>query len=233
METVTPMTSRRRLVWTASALLIACGLSIATVMLARRAAGADVDTLADLAVAAAIAQRPASAPANEANVQAMKPLMRRMISLFPVLVVVGTLVSTGFFSGVLTVAYRIAAVGTTWPMVFAACCTGAAAQALVRFVVTMIVIYVIKRPVSAESLIDNTFVTLDARAFLADDAGRVLVALASKIDLLAVTFVVGIVAYLEEEGFGAKTRSIIVATALCYGLWTVLSVGWAALWSMM
>jgi len=59
------------------------------------------------------------------------------------------------------------------------------------------------------------------------------VAIASKIDLLAITFGVGIVAYLEEEGFDKKTRQIVGATVLCYGLWTAISVAWAGLWSLL
>jgi hypothetical protein len=96
--------------------------------------------------------------------------------------------------------------------------------------ITLIVVFVMKRPISAESLMDGSFVTLDASGFLPSETGPVLVSLASKMSLLAITFAVGFVAYLtDEEGLDKRSGTIIATILVCYGIWAAIGMAWAAL----
>src|SRR5262245_1488153 len=83
----TSMSGKRRALWTGTALLIACVLSIATIWVARRALGADVEVLAQRAVDMALEQRPGGPrPSDEQVREQMLPMMRGMLSLYPMTV---------------------------------------------------------------------------------------------------------------------------------------------------
>jgi branched-subunit amino acid transport protein len=85
----------------------------------------------------------------------MLPFMRGMLLLYPLTVPVGVLIMALLFATVLFGAYRAGGVQVRWPMVFAGCVTGAAASALARFVITLIVVFVIRKAIPAESFLDN------------------------------------------------------------------------------
>ena len=227
------MTGKRRARWIGLALLIATVFSIATIWTARRAVGADTDQLADAAVEMALAQRSGRGGASDEQVRAqMKPFMRGMLSLYPVFVPVGILVSTVVISAVLMGAYRIVGVPVRWPMVFAACSTGAAGSALARFVVTVIVVFVIRQAIPAESFLDNSIVPLNGSVFLPADASAMWRSAAAKLDLLQFVFVYALISYLvDEEGFSGDARKIVGATLAAYALWIVVGMLWTAAWS--
>ena len=225
------MTGKRRAIWTAVAFVLACVVSIATIWVARRAVGADIDQLAEQAVEMALAQRPAGSNDEQAR-QQMMPFMRGMISLYPIIVPVGVLMSTIVISTVLFGAYRVAGVGVRWPMTFAAAATGAAAAALARLIVIVIIVFVVQKSIPAESFLDNSIVPLHLAAFLPSDISPVWRSAAAKIDLLQFVFVLALISYLvDEEGFARDARKIVVATVLCYAAWIVLGMAWAAAWS--
>jgi fluoride ion exporter CrcB/FEX len=227
------MTGKRRALWIGVALLIACMLTIGTIWMARRAVGADTERLAEQAVEMALAQRPASSRGSDDQVRAqMMPLMRGMVSLYPVMIPAGIFLSTVVISSVLFGAYRVAGVPVRWPMTFAACSTGAAATALIRFCVMLLVVFVMKQSIPPESLVDNSIVPLHVAAFLPADTSAVWRSAASKLDLFLLVFVVGLIAYLvDEEGFARDARKIVWATVGCYALWILLGMLWAAAWS--
>jgi hypothetical protein len=229
----TPMTGRKRALWIAVSLLVAIVLSIATIWVARRAVGADADQLAERAVEMAMAQRPSSSGASDEQVrQQMMPFMRAMISLYPVTVPIGVLVSTVVIGSILMGMYRVAGVPVRWPQTFAATAAGSAASAVARFCVTLIVVFIIKQSIPAESLLDNSIVPLNVAAFLPSDMSAVWRSAASKLDLLLVVFVIALVSYLiDEEGFSHHAGKIIGATVACWVLWIVLGMLWTAAWS--
>jgi hypothetical protein len=227
------MSGKRRAVWVGAALLSACLLTIGSIWVARRAVGADTERLAETAVEMALAQRPGGARAADDQVRArMMPMMRGMLSLYPVMVPVGLLVSTVVISSLLMGAYRVVGVPVRWTTSFAACATGAAGSALVRFGVTLLVVFIMKQSIPAESLVDNSIVPLHVAAFLPDETSAVWRSAAAKIDLLQLVFVLGLIAYLvDEEGFVREARKIIWATVGVYAAWIVLGMVWAAAWS--
>jgi hypothetical protein len=162
----------------------------------------------------------------------MMPFMRAMLSLYPVMVPVGILLSTVVISTVLMGAYRVAGVPTRWAMVFAGCSTGVALSALVRFCVTLIVVFLARQSIPAERFLDNSIVPLHVAAFLPADIGAVWRSAASKLDLLQLVYALGLVLYLvDEEGFARDVGKIIGATVACYALWVVLGMLWAAAWA--
>jgi hypothetical protein len=228
-----PVPGKRRALWIAGAFALACVLSIATIWVARQAVGADTDQLAERAVDMAMAQRPAGSGASEEQVRAqMLPFMRGMLLLYPLTVPVGVLIMALLFATVLFGAYRAGGVQVRWPMVFAGCVTGAAASALARFVITLIVVFVIRKAIPAESFLDNSIVPLNLAAFLPDETSAVWRSAAAKLDLMQLVFVLALIAYLvDEEGFAKDSRKIIAATVVCYLLWIVLGMAWAAAWS--
>jgi fluoride ion exporter CrcB/FEX len=117
-------------------------------------------------------------------------------------------------------------------MTFAACSTGAALTALVRFCVALLVVFVMKQSIPAERLLDNSIIPLHLAAFLPAETSAAWRSAASKVDLFQLVFVVGLIAYLvDEEGFARDTRKIIWVTAGCYAAWIVLGMVWAAAWS--
>ena len=227
------MTGKRRALWTVVALLIACVLSIATIWVARRAVGADVDQLAERAVDMALAQRPGGARASDEQVRAqMLPMMRGMLSLYPMTVPGGLLLSMIVISAILFGAYRVSGVALRWPMVFAACSTGAAVTAVLRFVITIVVVFILRQTIAADSLIDNSIVPLNVAAFLPEGTSAVWRSAGAKIDLMLIVFVLGLIAYLvDEEGLARDARKIIAATVVCYVLWILLGMGWTAAWA--
>lgn len=229
----TPKTGRSRATWTGVALLVAILMSIGTIWIARRAVGVDTDRLAETAVEMALAQRPPSSPeASEQMRSQMLPFMRGMIALYPVTVPVGVLLSTVVIGTLLMGAYRMFGVPVRWPMSFAACAVGAAASALVRFCVTLLVVFVFRRPISAESFLDNSIVPLNVAAFLSAETGAVWRSVASKLDLTLFVFVLAVVSYLvDEEGFARERGQVVGATLATYALWIVLGMAWAAAWS--
>jgi hypothetical protein len=169
-----PMTGKRRARWIGLALLIAIVLSISTIWIARRAVGADTEQLAEQAVEMALAQRPARGGASDEQMrEQMKPFMRGMLSLYPVFVPVGILFSTVVISTLLMGAYRIIGVTASWPMVFAGSCTGAAGSALARFAVTLVVVFIVRQTIPAESFLDNSIVPLNVAVFLPADTSAV------------------------------------------------------------
>ena len=55
---------------------------------------------------------------------------------------------------------------------------------------------------------------------------------ASKLDLLQVVFIIGLVTYLtDEEGFAGDMKKIVAATLVCYVLWIAAGMLWAAAWA--
>ena len=227
------MTAKRRAQWAVASLLVAIVLSIATIWLARRALGADTDQLAERAVELALAQRPAAAGAPDDQMRAqMVPFMRGMLSLYPVTVSVGVVVWTVVVSTVLMGAWRVIGVPVGWIMAFTACAAGSAASAVARFSVTVIVVFIIQRPISIDSLLDNSIVPLSVAAFLPSDVGAMWRSAASKLDLVQLVFAVALVSYLvDEEGFGREAGKIIGAMIACYLLWIGLGMLWTAAWS--
>ena len=227
------MTGRKRALWIAASLLVGIVLSIATIWVARRAVGADADQLAERAVEMALAQRPSRPGVSDEQVrQQMMPFMRAMISLYPVTVPIGVLLSTVVIGSILMGMYRVAGVPVRWPQTFAATAAGAAASSVARFCVTLIVVFIIKRSIPAESFLDNSIVPLNVAAFLPSDTSAVWRSAASKLDLLLVVFVIALVAYLtDEEGFSRYAGKIIGATVACWALWIVLGMLWTAAWS--
>ena len=227
------MTGKRRALWTAGALLVAIVVSIGTIWVARRAVGADSEQLAAQAVEMALAQSPRRSAGSDDQARAqMLPFMRMMIGMYPLTTTVGILFGTILISSVLMGAYRVFGVRVGWTMAFAACSTGVAATALVQFCVTLLVVFVMKKSIPAESFLDNSIVPLNLAAFLPADVGAVWRSAAAKLDVLQVVFVIGLVAYLvDEEGFARDARKIIAATIVCYVLWILLGMGWTAAWS--
>jgi hypothetical protein len=227
------ISGKRRALWTASAFGLACLLSIGTIWVARQAVGVDPEQLAEAAVQMALSQRPPSSGASEEQVRAqMLPFMRGMLSLYPIIVPVGVLIWTLLCATVLLGAYRVAGVQVRWPMTFAASATGAAGMALVQLIITVIVVFVLRKPIAAQSFLDNSIVPLNLAAFLPADTSAIWRSAAAKLDLLQLVFALGLVAYLvDEEGFAKDARKIIVATTACYAVWIVIGMLWAAMWS--
>jgi hypothetical protein len=224
------MTGRRRALWTTTALLVACALGIGTVWVARQAVGADTEQLAAQAVEMALAQS-GRAVDDQARAQ-MLPMMRGMLSLYPVMVPIGLLVWMTIVASVLFGACRVAGVPVKWPMTFAAGTTGAATSALVQFCVTVIAVFVIRKAIPAEAFLDNSIVPLNLAAFLPEDTSAVWRSAAAKLDLLQVVFAAAVVSYLaDEEGFSRDSRRIVGAIVGCYLAWIVLGMLWAAAWS--
>ncbi len=180
-----------------------------------------------------MAQRRSSSGGSDEQVrQQMMPFMRAMISLYPVTVPIGVLVSTVVIGSILMGMYRVAGVPVRWPQTFAATAAGTAASAMARFCVTLIVVFIIKQSIPAERLLDNSIVPLNVAAFLPSDMSAVWRSAASKLDLLLVVFVIALVSYLiDEEGFSHHAGKIISATVACWVLWIVLGMLWTAAWS--
>ena len=121
---------------------------------------------------------------------------------------------------------------TRTPTQRGASATGAAGMALVQLIITVIVVFVLRKPIAAQSFLDNSIVPLNLAAFLPADTSAIWRSAAAKLDLLQLVFALGLVAYLvDEEGFAKDARKIIVATIACYAVWIVIGMLWAAMWS--
>ena len=228
-----PKTGTQRALWSLVAFVMACVFAIGTIWVARQAVGADTEQLAARAAEMVLAQRPSAGGASDEQMRAqMMPMMRIMLSLYPVTVPVGVLFSTLVISTLLFGVYRVLGVQLRWPMAFAACCTGAAGSALLRFLITLVVVFIIRKSIPAESFLDNSIVPLNVAAFLPPDTSAVWRSAAAKLDLLQLIYALGLVMYLvDEEGLAKDARKIVVGTMVCYALWIVGGMLWAAAWS--
>jgi hypothetical protein len=193
-------------------------LVVSTAALQRRAAGVDADAL----VSAAISM--AGAPPDRAA--AMESFMRPMIVNYPVVILVGFVISFVLLTTILFLVLKLVEAGLTWGTVFAAVIYASLAQAVASLIFT--VMLTMSRAPTVDEIVQQTYLTTNVAALLSPDSAAWLLALGRQLDALTFLFMLIFVGVLAESGRSKASQGAIAgAVGTTFALWLVVRVGWA------
>lgn len=200
------------------AAVAAYALVVGAAYLERRAAGVDADAL----VAAVIAT--SGAPPERAA--AMETMIRPMMANFPVVILIGMAIGVPFLTTVFFLVLKLVEAELTWGTVFAATVYGTLAQAAARLVLTL-VLTASRQPMAGE-IVQGTFISANAGAFLSTDAPPWLLVLGRQFDALTILYLMVFAAVLGASGRSkASDNTIAIVVAVTFAVWIVVRVGWA------
>jgi hypothetical protein len=154
--------------------------------------------------------------------------MRPMMQYYPVTTTLGMLMVLLVVSTVFYGALAMVDAGLRWPTVFAASAYAALAQTVAGL--ALIAVLSAARPPTAAQLVDNSFLSTNLAGLLPESTGPVLLAVARSLDALSLVYLMVFVAMLGSFGKAKVSESTIgVVVGVCFAIWLVIRMGYAAL----
>ena len=205
--------------WKTIALLVVacCALNIATMWMARWAAGVDSDALTRASIEVAFAQR--ATPPTEEQAAAAATFMGPMIKLYPVMAIVTTILWLLVITTIFFVAFRLLDEAPSWTTVLAAVAIAAVCQAAATLLLTGAA--VASEPPTASELLRGTFLVTNVAALLPEGSAVPLIALARRFDVLTLIFLIVLGVTIADRMPPKASRGAIAGViAGCFALWT-------------
>lgn len=205
------------------AIVVACVLNVAGVALTRWAAQADTEALVSELVRTASAR-----VRSDAQLAAMESMTRPMVSNYPVVVIIGTVITLVAMATVFFLVFKMADAGLTWSQVLGALGIAFAAQAAARLVMTAMVAFA--RPPTVRELANNSYPNFSAAALVSPDSSPVLLAAGRNLDAMTFVLLMVFVGVINDYcGSKASKRAVAITVALTFAAWMFIRVGWAAI----
>lgn len=200
------------------AAVVVYALSVGAMALERWLGGLDTDAI----VAAAVSVSPAP-PERAAAVEAM---IRPMVTMYPVVTLVGLLITSVGLTTVFYAAFLFVQAGLTWGTVFGATIYATLAYTLGRLLL-MLMLSMARRPTGQE-IVQGTFLNTNVAAVLPLDSAAWLVAAGRSLDGLTLLYLYAFTAVLAESGRSkVSDKALAAVVATCFVLWIVVKVAWA------